>query len=127
MTPRSLRASSSLAARIARNTTPLNRRQFVAATAIRQPDIIQDLYLRELRAYKPPPAKPADAEGHVQKFTMPKPPKSPEETSITNQVQEYENSAVEVEGQASSGEAQEPEGDYFEDLKDLDEEQPAAH
>lgn len=90
-------------------------------------DIIQDLYLKELRAYKPPPVKPTDAEGHVQKFTMPKPPKSPEETSIANQVQEYENSAVEVEGQASSGETQEPEGDYFEDLKVFDEEQPAAH
>ncbi len=90
-------------------------------------DIIQDLYLKELRAYKPPPVKPTDAEGHVQKFTLPNPPKSPEETGIANQVQEYESSAVEVEGQAASGEAQEPEGDYFEDLKVFDEEEPAAH
>jgi F-type H+-transporting ATPase subunit h len=58
---------------------------------------------------------------------MPKPPKSPEETSLANQMQEYENATVEVEGQASAGETQEPEGDYFEDLKDLDEERPAAH
>jgi F-type H+-transporting ATPase subunit h len=90
-------------------------------------DIVQDLYLRELRAYKQPAAKPTDAEGHVQKFTMPKPPKSPEETSLANQMQEYESSAVEIEGQASAGETEEPQGDYFEDLKVLDEEEPAAH
>ncbi len=42
-------------------------------------------------------------------------------------MQEYENAPVEVEGQASAGETQEPEGDYFEDLKVLDEEEPAAH
>jgi F-type H+-transporting ATPase subunit h len=71
--------------------------------------------------------KPSDAEAHVQKFNMPKPPKSPEETSLTNQMQEYENAPVEVEGQAATGETQEPEGDYFEDLKVFDEQQPAAH
>jgi F-type H+-transporting ATPase subunit h len=90
-------------------------------------DIVQELYLRELRAYKPPAAKPTDADGQVQKFTMPRPPKSPEETSLANQMQEYESSAVEIEGQASAGETEEPQGDYFEDLKVLDEEEPAAH
>lgn len=90
-------------------------------------DTVQDLYLRELRAYKLPAIKPTDAEGHVQKFNMPKPPKSPEETSIANQMQEYESSAVEIEGQASTGETLEAEGDYFEDLKVFDEEQPTAH
>ena len=57
---------------------------------------------------------------------MPKPPKSPEETSLANQMQEYENATVEIEGQAPAGESQEPEGDYFEDLKVFDEEPPAA-
>jgi hypothetical protein len=57
---------------------------------------------------------------------MPKPPKSPEETSLSQQMQEYESAPVEVEGQASTGETQEPEGDYFEDLKVFDEEQPAG-
>lgn len=90
-------------------------------------DIIQDLYLKELRGYRPQAVKATDAEGHVQKFNVPKAPKSPEETGIANQMQEYETSAVEIEGQASAGETQEPEGDYFEDLKVFDEEQPAAH
>jgi F-type H+-transporting ATPase subunit h len=130
-------------ARVARNVTPTTRRSFAVAAAARQriafftitpslvltiaADIVQDLYLRELRAYKPPPGKPSDAEGHVQKFKMPTAPKSPEETSLANQVNEYESSAVEVEGQTSTGETQEPEGDYFEDMKVFDEEQPAAH
>lgn len=71
--------------------------------------------------------KAADAEGHVQKFNMPKSPKSPEETALINQMQEYESSTVEIEGQSSSGETEEPEGDYFEDLKVYEEEKPAAH
>jgi hypothetical protein len=42
----------------------------------------------------------------------------------------YEDQPVEVEGQASAGEAKEPEDDYFEDLKQFDEEHhegEAAH
>jgi F-type H+-transporting ATPase subunit h len=131
---------------VARNAipaTPGARRHFVAATALNQrrhariilhtrgfltltADIVQDLYLRELRAYKPAALKATDAEGHVQKFTMPKLPKSPEETSLSSQMKEYEDSVVEVEGQDSSGDAQAPEGDYFEDLKDFDEKPTAA-
>lgn len=88
---------------------------------------MQDLYLRELRAFKQPAVKPSDAEGHVQKFNMPKPPKLPEDISLANQMQEYESTAVEVEGQASGEETNEPEGDFFEDLKDFDEEERGAH
>ena len=32
----------------------------------------------------------------------------------------YEDQVVEIEGQASTGETQEPEEDYFEDLKHID-------
>lgn len=58
---------------------------------------------------------------------MPKPPKLPEDISLATQMQEYESSGVEVEGQASGEETPEPEADFFEDLKDIDEGQPAAH
>ena len=37
-------------------------------------DPVQELYLREVKAYKPTPTKPGDAEAHVQKFAIPKPP-----------------------------------------------------
>jgi F-type H+-transporting ATPase subunit h len=92
-------------------------------------DPIQEMYLKELRAYKIPQPKPNDSEGHVQKFTAPTPPTSPEETNLASEMKAYEDQQVEVEGQASTGEAKEPEDDYFEDLKQFDEEhhEGAAH
>ena len=84
------------------------------------------MYLRELKAYKIPQAKASDAEGSVAKFNPPAAPKSPEESNLANEMKEYEDQVVEVEGQAASGESQSPEEDYFEDLKQFDEE-PAHH
>lgn len=88
-------------------------------------DPVQDLYLRELRAYKPKPAKAGEAEAHVQKFTAPKPPPSPEESSLAGDLQAYETQAVEVEGQAVAGEEAPKEESWFEE--DEEEAHPAAH
>lgn len=88
--------------------------------------MIQDLYLKELKAYKTPPQKASDAEGHVAKFSPPAAPKSPEETNLASEMKEYEDQVVEVEGAAPAGETPPSEEDYFEDLKQFDEE-PAAH
>ncbi|OAX82628.1 hypothetical protein ACJ72_03021 [Emergomyces africanus] len=118
----SLRASRSLLARTARQPLLVARRTFIA-TPIRQADLVQDLYLREVRAYKIPPAKPSDADAHVQKFNAPKPPPSPEEANIAADLKAYESQVVEVEGQAASGEPAPIEEDWFED----EEEAPAAH
>ena len=90
-------------------------------------DLVQDLYLRELKAYKPPPTKASDAEGYVQKYSPPKAPQSPEETDIANDLKAYEAQQVEVEGQAAAGEAQEPEWNWFEREEDDDKAAPAAH
>ena len=87
-------------------------------------DIVQDLYIRELKAFKPTPIKASDAEGHVQKFTPPKTPKSPQEDNIANDLKAYEDQEVEVEGQAASGTESMPEEDWFEEEE---EEAPAAH
>lgn len=65
-------------------------------------DFVQELYLKELKAYKVPPVKESDAEGHVQPFTMPKTPASPEESDLAGSLKEYENMAVEIEGQDST-------------------------
>ncbi|KAI1467524.1 putative iron reductase domain protein [Daldinia caldariorum] len=61
-------------------------------------DFVQELYLKELKAYKPPPGKDTDAASQVQTFSLPKTPKSPEETDLASSLKEYENMAVEVEG-----------------------------
>ena len=85
-------------------------------------DLVQDLYLRELKAYKVPAVKPSDSEGHVQKFSAPAPPKSPEETDIANELKAYEASTVDIEGQAE-GSVAEKEVDWFEE----EPEEEAAH
>jgi len=87
-------------------------------------DLVQDLYLKELKAYKPSPVKPSDAEGQVQKFTAPKAPRSPDEGDIAQELKAYDEQQVEVEGQAAEGEAV-AEEDWFEEEEE--EEEEAAH
>lgn len=86
-------------------------------------DLVQDLYLRELKNYKVPQLKASDAEGHVQNFAIPKAPASPEETDIANELKAYETQQVELEGTTESGAAP-VEEDWFEEEE---EEAPAAH
>ena len=84
------------------------------------------MYLKELRGYKPTPLKASDSEGHVQKFSAPKPPKSPDEGDIAKDLKEYEEQQVEVEGQVASGESAPVEEDWFE-APEEEEEATAAH
>ena len=86
-------------------------------------DLVQDLYLKELKAYRPSPVKPSDAEGQVQKFSLPQPPRSPEEGDIAQELKAYEEQQVEVEGQATEGEAGIVGEDWFEE----DAEEEPAH
>ena len=78
-------------------------------------DLVQDLYLRELKNYKVPQVKATDAEGHVQTFSVPKAPASPEETDIANELKAYETQAVDVEGAAGEDDAVLPQEDWFEE------------
>ena len=81
------------------------------------------MYLKELKAYKSPPTKASDAEGHVQKFALPKAPASPEETNIQNELKAYEEQVPEVEGQSSGGGGSaSAEHDWFEEEEEEDEE-----
>ncbi|KAI9686450.1 MAG: hypothetical protein M1820_010634 [Bogoriella megaspora] len=97
----SLRVSRQAFARIARQHVVLSRRTIITPTAVRQADLVQDMYLRELKSYKVPPVKPNDADGHVQKFTAPGAPQSPEESDIAKDLQAYEQQQVEIEGQSN--------------------------
>ncbi|KAM3512978.1 hypothetical protein MY11210_003378 [Beauveria gryllotalpidicola] len=80
-------------------------RSFIAPTVPRRADFVQELYLKELKAYKMPPVKESDSVGQVQTFTEPKTPKSPEEADLASNLQEYESMAVEIEGQDASQQA----------------------
>ncbi len=88
--------------------------------------MIQDLYLKELKAYKPPQQKASDAEGHVKKFSPPPAPQSPEEVDLASQMKDYEDQVVEIEGQVAAGEVSGVEEDFFEDLEEAEEE-PTHH
>ncbi|KAJ4377867.1 ATP synthase F0 subcomplex subunit H atp14 [Neocucurbitaria cava] len=117
MLAQSIRASRQALARVARQQPAyLARRTFITPTAVRSADLVQDLYLRELKAYKVPQVQAADAEGHVQKFSVPKAPTSPEETDIANELKSYETQSVDVEGAATSEDGTVlPEEDWFEE------------
>ncbi|EGP89617.1 unnamed protein product [Zymoseptoria tritici ST99CH_1A5] len=123
MLGQTLRASSQSLARAAlRQNAATLRRSFITPTAVRQADLVQDMYLKELKAYKAPAIKANDAEGQVQKFAMPKAPASPEEADLQNDLSAYEQQVPEVEGQAAEGSSA-PVEDWF--VEEVEEE--AAH
>jgi F-type H+-transporting ATPase subunit h len=87
--------------------------------------LIQELYLKELKAYKPPAIKANDSEGQVHKFAVPATPKSPEETDLQSGLAEYESQTPDVVGSSADGEAAPAEQDIFEE--DEEEEGGAHH
>ncbi|KAI2472093.1 ATP synthase complex subunit H-domain-containing protein [Annulohypoxylon bovei var. microspora] len=116
------RSAASAITRVVRINTA---RTFIAPTISRRADFVQELYLKELKAYKPTPIKDSDSVGQVQTFSAPKTPKSPEEADLASSLKEYESMAVEVEGNegiTSSTPA------VIEDwLVEEEDEEPAAH
>lgn len=86
-------------------------------------DLVQDLYLRELKNYKPSPVRPADADEHVQKFSIPPPPPPPEQIDLAADLKAYEGQQVEVEA-AAAAEAEDSSGppdNWFEQGADEEE------
>ncbi|KAM0511323.1 hypothetical protein ACHAPE_009989 [Trichoderma viride] len=98
------RASRAVAARAA-SANAVQVRGFIAPTVSRRADFVQELYLKELKAYKVPAVKEADSEGQVQVFSMPKTPASPEEANLADSLKTYESMAVEIEGQDASAQS----------------------
>ncbi|KAM0463857.1 hypothetical protein ACHAO4_000581 [Trichoderma viride] len=98
------RASRAVAARAAR-ANAVQVRGFIAPTVSRRADFVQELYLKELKAYKIPTVKETDSEGQVQVFAMPKTPASPEEANLADSLKTYESMAVEIEGQDASAQS----------------------
>ncbi|KAF2033694.1 hypothetical protein EK21DRAFT_98098 [Setomelanomma holmii] len=116
MIAQSIRASRQALVRVARQQPAfVARRTFITPTTVRSADLVQDLYLRELKAYKVPAVKANDAEGSVQKFTLPPTPTSPEESDIASELKTYETQSVEVEGASSEDGTALPEEDWFEE------------
>lgn len=70
----------------------------MSATAIRRADIIQDLYVKEVKAFKAPTLTAADAAGSVKSWAAPAAPAPPAvEGDVAADLSEYDAQAVEVE------------------------------
>lgn len=87
---------------------------------IQSADTVQDIYLKELKSYKPTPVKAGDADAHVQKFTAPKTPNSPEESNLADELKAYEDQKVEVEGQTEEASTSSSEVDWFEEEENFE-------
>ncbi|KAI4100812.1 MAG: hypothetical protein LQ345_007433 [Seirophora villosa] len=98
-------------ARVVRQQIITQQRNFSTPNSRLRVDLVQDLYLREIRSYKAPSLKASDAEGHVQKFSVPKAPRSPDEGDIAQDLKDYENQQVDLEGLADPD--GEPHKDYW--------------
>ncbi|KAK9327719.1 ATP synthase complex subunit H-domain-containing protein [Lipomyces starkeyi] len=86
---------------VSRASAPVLRRRF--GTSMPRRDIIQDLYLKELKSYKAPPVKATDSVGQVKPWVAPLAPTPPVvEASAPADLSEYESQIVEVEGVATT-------------------------
>ncbi|KAL7269606.1 ATP synthase F0 subcomplex subunit H atp14 [Rhizina undulata] len=115
MLAQSLRVSRTT---LLRSVARQQARTFIVPTAVRQVDIVTEIYLRELKNYKPAPTKLSDAEGQVKTFSPPAPPRVPKfgESILAEELKAYESQEVEIEGQVAEGEAVEAkEEDWFEE------------
>ncbi|KAI0462964.1 ATP synthase F0 subcomplex subunit H atp14 [Komagataella kurtzmanii] len=87
-------------------------RAFSAAPARR--NLISDLYVKELKGFKPTPLSAADAEGATKPWAKPASPKVPSlEGETAEALQQYETSDVETVQAALSESASEVTEDWF--------------
>lgn len=56
--------------------------------------MISDLYVKELKAFKPTPLSAADAEGSTKKWAAPISPKTPEVEGSTEELASYDSAEV---------------------------------
>ncbi|KAK9453109.1 ATP synthase complex subunit H-domain-containing protein [Dipodascopsis uninucleata] len=88
---------------VARASTPFLRRGF--ATSVARRDLVQDMYLKELKSYKAPTITASDAVGQVKPWVPPTAPAVPTvEASSDADISEYATQTVEVEGIAEVAE-----------------------
>lgn len=88
------------------------------ATTLARADLVQDLYVKELKAYKAPPAA-KDAASAVKKFSLPAAPAAPTPVTanLASDLEAYENAPVDRAAETSeSGDAVKSVDEQVEDL-----------
>ncbi|ODQ79395.1 hypothetical protein BABINDRAFT_161799 [Babjeviella inositovora NRRL Y-12698] len=95
------------------------------SATVSRANLVSELYVKELKAFKPTPLTASHSEGAVKPWSTPVAPKAPA-VEGANDVAEYETAAVEVgsaEVKAASAGAAETLEEFFV-LEDLPEEEP---
>lgn len=80
-------------------------------------DIVTDLYLKQVKEYKPAPSKASDSEGQVKNWSVPAAPAAPQELGdVSSELSAYETSEAggEASGASKESAAKSDEGDWFE-------------
>jgi len=76
---------------------PLLVTRSITTTSIRHQDPIQELYLREIRAYKPTPPSPDEAESQTKSWSPPRTPKVPDTSAASgDEISSYAAEQVSV-------------------------------
>jgi F-type H+-transporting ATPase subunit h len=76
---------------------PILVRAITTTPRLHQTDPVQELYLRELRNYKPTPPAAGDAEAHTKPWTPPRTPKVPDTSAApADEIQSYAAEQVSV-------------------------------
>ncbi|KAH3671177.1 hypothetical protein WICMUC_004773 [Wickerhamomyces mucosus] len=102
----------SLARTTVRRSIPSFTRSFSALPA--RQNSISDLYIKELKAFKPTPITDKDAEGSVRPWKAPIAPQVPGlEADASTQLSDYDAATVEVTQQSSSTEGEEISEEWF--------------
>lgn len=90
----------------------MTSRRFLSAST-RRNSAVSDLYIEQIKAFKPTPLSSQEASEAVKKFQLPQKPSVPAEEISADSLGKYESSEVETETKSSSGEAITPEEDWF--------------
>lgn len=90
------------------------------ATSAPRLDLLQDIYVKEIKGFKPAPVSAKDAAAETIPWSVPKAPAVPSGEIALDQIDEYAKAPVEVEHEApvaTEGQAQtvdtSPGGDWF--------------
>ncbi|KAL0094853.1 ATP synthase complex subunit H-domain-containing protein [Phycomyces blakesleeanus] len=91
-----VRAIASKAPVNVRAAVPSMAIRSIASTSVMQKDVVQELFLKELKGYKPAPAAKED-ESVVKDIKLPTPPVSPEvDADLAEQLAAYDSEPVET-------------------------------
>ncbi|KAG0284954.1 hypothetical protein BGZ97_008010 [Linnemannia gamsii] len=103
---------------VARPASYMAARSFTAPSAPLMQDILKDLYIKELKGYKPAPeAKGADASSQVKEFKAPAAPAAPTVDAAAD-LSAWETANVEIADAVSEDAVEEDEEEEVEEVEE---------